>query len=328
MSNLGYLQSVGELAFLPHLSDMKENGLTMSVLGDSRQDIDGNVHAGKLYDGAPREMATATPEQEKVALMPCAMAAWKSYQSFRTNPKGFEFGANMYRRGLVNGSQGFYVNPYTQSQEIMLAALANAPINYWVAGTNYTAVGKTQMNTFDAGKSYMFNDGGNGVQLRGRDVNKVATFLRRRFEDLASMVEIPMGMSATDLYVYQRVWEDMFDALDWGGKLDCTVEDIYDDLMDYYNNGDANNKDYRQMYMQANGNGYSSLNHFVRGGGKKGIGTGIRLARLLREPAAALPDLRARGVHRPRRRGRGHAGPAGRPRRGARVARPRGAGAV
>ena len=277
VSNLGYLQSVGELAFLPHLSDMKENGLAMSVLGDSRQDVDGNVHGGKLFDGAPREMATATPEQDKVALMPCAMAAWKSYQSFRTNPEGFEFGANLYRRGLVNGSQGFYVNPYTQSQEIMLAALANAPLNYWVAGTNYTAIGKTQMNTLDAGKNYMFNDGGNGVQFRGRDVNKVATFLRRRFEDLASMIEIPMGMSSTDLYVYQKVWEDMFDALDWGGKLDLTIENVYDDLMDYYNDGEANNKDYRQTYMQANGNGYSTLNHFARGGGKKGLGTGIRL---------------------------------------------------
>ena len=271
VSNLGYLQSVGELAFLPHLSDMRENGSPIGVLGDSRQSVyEGGGSTGALYDGMPREKTA-------VANMPCALAAWKSYQNFRTDPKGFEFGANLYRRGLVNGSQGFYVNPYTQSQEVMLAALANTPINYWVAGTNYTAIGKTQMNTFSAGRNYMFNDGGSAVQFRGRDVNKVAKFLRRRFEDLASMIELPPGMNSTDIYIYQKVWEDMFDALDWSGKLDLTIEDVYNDLMDYYNNGDSNNRNYRQMYMQPNGNGYSDLNHFARGGGKKAFGTAISL---------------------------------------------------
>ena len=272
VSNLGYIQSVGELAFLPRLSDMREDGLPASVLGDSKQTIDGGSHAGALYDGKPRDRSTVTT-------VPCALAAWKSYQSFRTNPtlNTFEFGANLYRRGLVNPSQGFYVNPFTQSQEVMLAALANTPLNYWVAGTNYTAEGKTEFKTFDAYKRSMFSDNGVGVQFRGRDLNKVATFLRRRFEDLASMIEAPHPMGEVDLYVYQRVWEDMFDALDWSGTLDHTVEDVYEDLMDYYNKGNSNNRNYRNMYMQGSGNGYSDLNHFVRGGGKKDFNVRIKL---------------------------------------------------
>ena len=270
VSNLGYLQSVGELAFLPRLSDMRENGYPSSVLGDSKALLDSGSHSGALYNGQPRDLNT-------VATMPCALAAWKSYQNYRTNPSRntFEFGANLYRRGLVNPAQGFYVNPFTQNQEVMLAALANTPLNYWVAGTNYTAVGKTQMTTFDSYKSSMFGDSSAGMQLKGKDVNKIATFLRRRFEDLASMIVINHPMSETDLYAYQRVWEDMFDALDWGGTMNCTVGQIYDDLENYYNTGESNGENYRKMYMR--GNGYSSLNHYVRGGGRQPFNTGIHV---------------------------------------------------
>ena len=279
VSNLGYLQSVGELAFLPHLSDMLETGAEPNcVLGERKGASSNN---GSLYDGNPREMQTSTPDQSVLSSMPCALAAWKSYQSYRTNPKDntFEFGANLYRRGLVNGSQGFCINPYTQSQEVMLAALANTPLNYWVAGTNYTAQGqdKTEFTTFNTFKNYMFGDSGSGYsRMTGKDINKIATFLRHRFEDLASMIEIPQSMGDADRYVYQKVWEDMFDALDWGGVLDRTVQDVYNDLEDYYANGESNNKDYLDAY-QRGGNGYSDLNHFVRGGGKKAFGTSIRL---------------------------------------------------
>ena len=85
--------------------------------------------------------------------------------------------------------------------------------------------------------------------------------------------------SLNDWFVYQKVWEDMFDALDWGGTMNCTVGQIYDDLEDYYNSGESNSGNYRRMYMQGGGNGYSSLNHFVRGGGRQPFNTRIRVNR-------------------------------------------------
>jgi len=295
VSNLGYLQSVGELAFLPHLSNMREDGYPISVLGDTRQVVETGGGTGSLYNGDPRVIDKTAPDQAVLATMPCALAAWKSYQNYRTNPQNnaFEFGANLYRRGLVNGSQGFYVNPFTQSQEVMLAALANTPLNYWLAGTNHlwkteTTSGYREPTSFNDynSKHLMLNDNvsqSEGVHFKGEDVNKVATFLRRRFEDLAAMIEMPNIGGGDDesmgfeLYACQNVWADMFDALDWSGALDCTVEEVYDDLVHYYNSGDANNNNYRQMYTQGSGNGYPSLNHYVRGGGKKTARTGIRL---------------------------------------------------
>ena len=270
VSNLGYLQSVGELAFLPHLSNMRENGSPVSVLGDSRQTIESGSFSGALYDGKPRDLTT-------VATMPCALAAWKSYQSFRTNRNGFEFGANLYRRGLVNPSQCFYVNPFTQSQEVMLAALANSPLNYWVAGENYDCENKKYKEDeiqFDKRKKWMFGSDSNPA-LKGQDLNKVATFLRRRFEDLASMIDIPTAMREEDLYAYQKVWEDMFDALDWSGTMNCTIANVYEALEKFYKGGEGNGNNYRESYNQYNG--YEDINRFARGGGAKKINTGIRI---------------------------------------------------
>ena len=272
VSNLGYLQSVGELAFLPHLSDMHESNAPECILGDSKQDIDNSSHQGRLYDGKERKIGD-------VSTMPCALAAWKSYQNYRTNPalNTFEFGANLYRRGLVNDPQGFYINPYTQSQEIMLAALANTPLDYyWAAGRFGNAANTTtgsqgnpdQGRRFSEGKLYMFSN----ARMSGRDVNKIATFLRRRFEDLAAMIEVPSDMN---MHAYGRVWEDMFDALDWSGTAGCTVKDVYKGLERYYSGGGSSARNYCGQYIRAND--YSDLNQFVLGGGARNVDAGISL---------------------------------------------------
>ena len=250
VSNSGYLQSVGELAFLPRVSaiDNTGSGSSSSVLGSEG------------YNGEPRKLDT-------VETMPCARAAWKSYQTYRTNPNEgvFELGANLHRRGLVSGAQGFYVNPFTQSDEVMLAALANTPLNYWVAGTNKSV--KTVPTTFVNGeKNPLFGDTATSV-MTGEDINKIATFLRHRFEDLACMIQMPATPTREDVFVFQKIWEDLFDAMDWGGRLSndtasYTVKDLYDDLKEYVNGGTgAETTDYKDMYIRKNG--YQALNGFV-----------------------------------------------------------------
>ncbi len=248
VSNLGYLQSVGELAFLPRLSVMNNLSYPDCVL-----------NAG-AYDGTIRDR---DENQDCVKTMPCARAAWKSYQNYRTNadPSAFEFGANLYRRGLVNPQQGFYVNPFTQNKEVMLAAFANTPLNYWVAGTNYQAQGKSQttkfrsQDVFDADTSF--------------HADYLAEYMMHRYEDLANMLKIKTGnMTAVQSYMFQRLWADMFDALDWGGRMNTQkkVEDVYRELATYYKGETYQRRggdplEYSTMYV--GGNDYGVLNHFV-----------------------------------------------------------------
>ncbi len=278
VSNLGYLQSVGELAFLPRLTYIRDDGqltLFSCLLGHTRDNMgNGTISKGDdLYNGVMRESNTAST-------MPCALAAWKFYQNYRTNRDGFEFGANLYRRGLINGSQGFYVNPYAQSQEVMLAALANTPLNYWVAGTNVVSVQDkssipSKFNDSDY-HDYMFAQfSPKGVNMSGQDLNKIALFLRHRFEDLASMITPPNTADPDVIYAYAKVWEDLFDALDWGGGLgdDYTVRQLYEDLKSYFDGG-GNGAGYGEEYKRRNK--YGSLNLFAKGN-RQGINASFTL---------------------------------------------------
>ena len=259
VSNLGYLQSVGELAFLPRLSLMEGNGANSGVSTVASRGILEVAADSEGYKGTFHTRAT-------VQNMPCAGAAWKSYQNYRTNPNAFEFGANLYRRGLVNPRQGFYVNPFTQSKEVMLAAFANTPLNYWVAGTNYQAQGKSQttkfesQDVFDADTSFR--------------ADYLAEYMMHRFKDLTLMLKIPENQNVTreKSYMIQRIWEDMFDALDWGGRLkqgNKTMNEIYAELAEYYKAGGGGESSYEEMYKDKNQ--YSDLNFFVTGNRVPGI---------------------------------------------------------
>jgi len=96
----------------------------------------------------------------------------------------------------------------------------------------------------------------------------VATFLQHRFQDLASMLTPPANATDDDIvYAYQKAWEDLFDILDWSGKMGeaYTIQMAYKDLKDYYGAGGAGT-DYRERYTEKNG--YSALNKFARGQGK------------------------------------------------------------
>ena len=273
VSNLGYLQSVGELAFLPRLSEMDDTPPPGCVL------------SGNLYNGEIRDR-DVNPDCAKT--MPCARVAWKVYQNYRTNadPNAFEFGANLYRRGLINPQQGFYVNPFTKSKEVMLAAFANTPRNYWMAGTNYTAHGKSRINSFSTtanGQPLTFEADNPNYRA-----NYLAEYMLHRYEDLANMLKINSGnMTKERSFLIQRVWADMFDALDWGGRLKPgkTVEEVYEELNDYYRGGDSA-LGYKDMYIRDNG--YSALNYFVTQGSLPGITLDITRATHLNELADPL----------------------------------------
>lgn len=73
--------------------------------------------------------------------------------------------------------------------------------------------------------------------------------------------------------MYQKVWEDMFDALDWGGTVGCTVEEVFGQLERFYNEHDAGNRNYREEYMRENS--YSDLNHFARGRGRRNFRSAV-----------------------------------------------------
>lgn len=101
-SNQGVLQSLGEFAFLPRLC---ENGAELI--------------SASSFDGAERTAAN------QVANFACM---WRSYpvdRNWYAQWAALRVGRSTARECLVN--------PYTDNRAVMMAALANTPVDYWAA---------------------------------------------------------------------------------------------------------------------------------------------------------------------------------------------------
>lgn len=107
-SNQGVLQSLGEFAFLPRLC---ENGAELI--------------SASSFDGAERTAAN------QVANFACM---WRSYpvdRNWYAQWAALRIGRSTARECLVN--------PYTDNRAVMMAALANTPVDYWAAGRGMAA---------------------------------------------------------------------------------------------------------------------------------------------------------------------------------------------
>lgn len=107
-SNQGVLQSLGEFAFLPRLF---ENGA--------------DLISASSFDGAERTAAN------QVANFACM---WRSYpvdRNWYAQWAALHVGRSTARECLVN--------PYTDNRAVMMAALANTPVDYWAAGRGMAA---------------------------------------------------------------------------------------------------------------------------------------------------------------------------------------------
>lgn len=115
VSNAGQLQSIGELMFLPRVSDVT-GGSGMTELGEMQLTdarLDGRLNA-------------AVGDLANVDRM------WRSYKPSALG--GVD--DDIYRLGFCNGQGGFKINPYTDDSTIFLGAIANTPVDWWAAATN------------------------------------------------------------------------------------------------------------------------------------------------------------------------------------------------
>ncbi len=100
-SNQGVLQSLGEFAFLPRLCDNGADTLGTSFNGEMKATADETLH----YN-----------------------VAWRSYildRAWYAKWQALGIGRSTEKECLVN--------PYTDSRAVMMAALANTPVDYWAA---------------------------------------------------------------------------------------------------------------------------------------------------------------------------------------------------
>ena len=127
VSDQEYLQSIGELQFLPMLEDM---------------DGDGNFMEGSYspdFHGEPFSNRTG-PTTGRFAN---GGRFWKTYSAYPVggvNNTNFKNPYNMQLNGktvtVLSGTGGFKLNPFSRDDRVIGAALIGTPFDYYVASTN------------------------------------------------------------------------------------------------------------------------------------------------------------------------------------------------
>jgi hypothetical protein len=205
VSNQGYLQSMGEFSFLPRTGDFE---LASTAIGDV---------GGATLDGVIR---SAPGDAAHASFM------WKTYRPYNisgnfiddeTKAGRMNGGSDhLHEFDITDGQSKFAVNPYTDSDRILAAALANTPYNWWVAGTNTVsdsgvnprdAAQKKQMESNpDTALKFAFNEEGGEARMEYRnDLVKIAAFMKERFKK-----ELEADPSKT--------WEEIYDGWNWSGR--------------------------------------------------------------------------------------------------------------
>ena len=155
---------------------------------------------------------------------------WRTYSQFPTSDSD---GHDISRHfDIINGDRGFRVNPFTRDENIMMAALANTPIDWWAASTNILKdAGKKSFagglvrghNTIDLdeGAKYTFSEfSGAQVKFRhGTRRNSEGTLLQ-----VAQQLVSQFGSAGSN-------WQSKFDAEgNWNSETGVMGVDLGVDL--------------------------------------------------------------------------------------------------
>ena len=203
-SDAGYLQSIYELAFLPRVT--KKRNEDRDEWHD--HNFDGtNVGEFDAPGDGRTAWATSANDVRNAAFM------WRTYNPYdrTTTVEGERDVFESF--GVVNEGNGVKVNPYSDDTNVVMAAFANTPFDWWAASTNRTSSygyisQSDRLNVKEFNKKYAFSaiSGNSNAKFAWKDLKRVAqNFIVRLREGLRNDSDFS--------------WEDAYDWLDWSGNI-------------------------------------------------------------------------------------------------------------
>ena len=141
VSDQEYLQSIGELQFLPWIENLVYEG---GKFGNYSPALDGSSFLNRLESNADAELG-----QDVLNRMADGNRFWKTYSAYtvggnnpigrdpyemRTSTGNTTAGANLVRD--IFPSASFKINPFSQDDRVISAAFAATPFDWYVASTN------------------------------------------------------------------------------------------------------------------------------------------------------------------------------------------------
>ena len=156
-SDASYLQSIYELAFLPRLA------------GDFRPDNElyGNMVAP---DDGRNDWATSFGGARNSHLM------WRTYRPFKVGNIARD---DFESIGFISDGGGTRLNPYSDSENVLMAAFANTPVDWWAASANTeTGPATGERKAADFNKKYAFSKMNSTAKFDWEDLERIAARFR------------------------------------------------------------------------------------------------------------------------------------------------------
>ena len=260
-SDVGYLQSIYELAFLPRLSNM------LTCKGGDRY--------GELVEPLNREaiwMTDAAALKASNGNANNASLMWRTYCPYgRMGADSKQHPRDPFNSlGFVSRGSGCKVNPYSDDTNVVMAVFANTPFDWWAAAAEQdsTDVGVSAVERVDNAvtfnKTYAFNNlsGNSNAKFAWKDLRRVArnfmVSLRSELESNIHETDQDKDVDGyrselEDAYLNDSAkWELAYDWLDWSGTLGSSGYAGRDDYFGTPRQSGENNDKYDKMPLDGN----------------------------------------------------------------------------
>ncbi len=213
VSNQGFLQSMGELAFLPRVKER----FCHSIQGDGMLGLWGKLWMTRRGGGDANNPYIQTPAKEEFDDVPgddVKVIAWKCYEPWAWDEN--DKGDDLFGCGVAEGRSGGYVNPYA-GVDALKVALANTPVNWWAAAgyTNIVTEGKQNAEDTKSKRKKNFERLSDSIEFAfneegsAKQENRLLTY-----KELSALAQ-KMSNGFREGYAQGKTWEKVFDNWPW-----------------------------------------------------------------------------------------------------------------
>jgi len=207
VSNQEYLQSIGELAFLPRLQDFERSG---------DDPLTGDFFDRGRYNGANLTFAKDSGGNDRRGFDNGLAAAanraffWRTYRCYEqgglTPDRIYNLVGDNGKRMFDDDGRGPRVNPYTEDLSIFMVAIGDTPYDYWAASTNISL-----------GTKYANNFASNPSEALKHCFNEDSPLAKTTENEMRGIARV---MSMAMRAMVDGNWLVGFNALDWYGNGD------------------------------------------------------------------------------------------------------------
>ncbi len=208
-SDQEYLQSIGELAFLPRVGDAGTAGNQMNRHYIRNSDFHAKPFSDRIGANAAAVLGRLGQEE----------FYWRTYASF-DNGDGTD-GIYSLREGgtrpndgtpceIVAGNNDFRANPFSQDERIIAAVVEDTPFDYFAASTNElnSLYSQPEKATPAEARNYVFTSTRQTSRDYIRNFSRLADGMRREFAAGALNADARTGKNMN--------WQDIYDkSLKW-----------------------------------------------------------------------------------------------------------------